>query len=159
MTTRRPKSKPRKLQLSGVGKKGVRTQFAALCFRTTVKGKLKVCLITSRNSGRWILPKGWPIDGRTPARAAAQEAWEEAGLKGRSYDQCLGVYDYRKSTDRNQRPLLAMVYPLKVKEIAKSWPEARQRQRKWVTLPRAAELVSEPGLKLILEAFDPNGLA
>ena len=158
MTTRRPKSKPRKLRLSGVGKKGVRTQFAALCYRVTKKGRLKVCLVTSRNSGRWILPKGWPMDGRSPARAAAQEAWEEAGVKGRSHDLCLGVYDYRKSTDRLRRPHLAMVYPLKVKQVFKSWPEAKQRRRRWATLEKAATLVQEPGLQAILAGFDPERL-
>lgn len=158
VTSRRPKPKPRKLSLSGVGKRGVRTQFAALAWRITAKGRLKICLVTSRNSGRWILPKGWPMDGRTPGRAAAREAWEEAGVKGRASERCLGVFDYRKRSDKTRRPHLAMVYPLKVGSVSNTWPEMRFRRRRWVTPQKAATLVDAPGLQQILLAVDPARL-
>ncbi|MEO1542762.1 MAG: NUDIX domain-containing protein, partial [Pseudomonadota bacterium] len=70
------------LTLGSGCKRDVRTQFGALCWRMH-KGKLKVALVTSRRSHRWILPKGWPVDGATPAQAAAREAYEEAGLEGK----------------------------------------------------------------------------
>ncbi|MEN9850080.1 MAG: hypothetical protein RL128_243, partial [Pseudomonadota bacterium] len=58
-----------------------RTQYGALCWRMH-RGKVEVLLITSRDTGRWVIPKGWPIDGLAPAQTAAREAWEEAGVEG-----------------------------------------------------------------------------
>ncbi|MFQ6553034.1 NUDIX hydrolase [Aestuariibius insulae] len=153
----RPLNKPRKLSLSGVSKRSVRTQFAALCWRVK-KGEVQICLVTSRTSKRWILPKGWPMHGRTPAGAAAIEAYEEAGLRGRSYDICLGVFDTRKHHDKRQ-PYLALVYPIKVKTVLNNWPEKDERRRKWFTPEKAAERVDEPGLAEILRRFDPASLA
>jgi 8-oxo-dGTP pyrophosphatase MutT (NUDIX family) len=70
------------ISVGGGKKSDVRTQFAALCYRV-VKKKVKVLVISSRGTGRWIVPKGWPMDGKTPADAALQEAWEEAGVIGK----------------------------------------------------------------------------
>ena len=64
------------ISLRGAAKSDVRTQFAALCYRIK-RGKVQVLLVTSRRTKRWIVPKGWPMEGRTPADSAAQEAWEE----------------------------------------------------------------------------------
>jgi 8-oxo-dGTP pyrophosphatase MutT (NUDIX family) len=153
---KQPKLKPNKLSLKGFGKRGVRTQFAALCYRYNDKGKLRICLVTSRRSKRWILPKGWPMNGRTPGRAAAIEAYEEAGVKGRVSEQSLGIFDYRKKSDPTQRPYLAIVYPLKVKTILKKYPERQYRKRKWFSRKKAAAKVSEPGLRAIILAFDPT---
>ena len=72
-----------------------RVQVGALCWRRTGKG-VRVMLITSRDTGRWIIPKGWPMRNRTEAEAAAREAWEEAGLRGDILDRSIGVYTYRK---------------------------------------------------------------
>jgi len=69
------------LSLHGAAKGEVRTQFAALPFRVK-EDKVQVLLITSRGTGRWIVPKGWPMEGKTPAESALQEAWEEAGVQG-----------------------------------------------------------------------------
>ncbi|MFQ6548925.1 NUDIX hydrolase [Aestuariibius sp. 2305UL40-4] len=156
MTMMRPLTKARRLSLAGVSKRSVRTQFAALCFREK-KGELQVCLVTSRTSKRWILPKGWPIHGHTPARAAAIEAYEEAGLRGRTYETCLGVYETRKRHDQ-RRLFLAMVYPLKVKKELNNWPEKHERRRKWFTPEKAADKVDEPGLADMLRGFDPASL-
>lgn len=137
-------------------KTDMRTQFSALCFRI-VRDKPKVLLVTSRGSKRWILPKGWPEPALTPAECAAKEAWEEAGVKGRVYDLCLGVYSYEKQYDKaSTLPCVALVYPIKVKSVAAIYPETGQRQRKWVGMKRAASMVSEPELSEILRKFDPR---
>lgn len=71
-------------------------QVAALCVRT-IGDTTNVLLITSRDTGRWVLPKGWPIDGMSAAQAAAQEAWEEAGVIPVAVDEtAIGQYEYVK---------------------------------------------------------------
>jgi len=139
-------------------KSDVRSQFAALCYRIR-RGKPEILMITSRGSGRWIVPKGWPIDGLTPAASAAQEAWEEAGVIGAAYDRCLGLYSYNKVLeDGSGLPCVAMVYPIKVKSLAKDFPEKGQRVRQWMTPKKAASLVAEPELARILKDFDPRAV-
>ena len=93
-----PKIRQLPLSLDGGGKRDVRSQFAALCYRVK-DGKTRVLLVTSRGTGRWIIPKGWPMDGKTPAETAAQEAWEEAGVTGKVQDMCLGLFSYRKTME------------------------------------------------------------
>ncbi|WP_336098729.1 NUDIX hydrolase [Roseovarius sp. CH_XMU1461] len=139
-------------------KRDMRSQFAALCFRMK-KGKPQVLMITTRGSGRWIIPKGWPMPGRTPAEAALIEAWEEAGVQGKGYDQCLGVFSYHKLFTRTDgAPCLALVYPIKVKALAQNFPEKGQRKRKWMGLDKAATKVDEPELAQILRQFNPKHL-
>ena len=79
--------------MNGGQKDELRIQFAALCWRGK-RGKLQVLLITSRGSKRWIIPKGWPMEGKTPAASALVEAWEEGGVVGQARGQGLGVYSY-----------------------------------------------------------------
>jgi len=146
------------INIRAAHKSDVRSQFAALCFRVR-RGKPEILIITSRGSKRWIVPKGWPIDGVTPAACAAQEAWEEAGVVGKVYDQCLGLYSYNKILDDGTgAPCVAMVYPIKVKSLAKDFPEKGQRLRQWVTPKKAASVVAEPELARILKDFDPRVL-
>ena len=138
-------------------KRDVRTQFAALCYRL-VHDKIEVLVITSRRSQNWILPKGWPMDGKTPAECAMQEAWEEAGVIGRVNTKCLGLYSYNKDLGPEQGsvPCVAMVYGVRVKSLANKFPEAGQRKRKWLRPQRAADRVSEPELAQLLRNFDPS---
>lgn len=144
------------ISLSGAGKRDVRTQFAALCYRMR-KNKVQVLMITSRGTQRWIVPKGWPMDGRTPAESAVQEAWEEAGARGQSDGRCLGIFSYSKDAeDLGALPCLAMVYAVRVEALADEFPEAGQRKRKWMSRKKAAQLVSEPELARILRDFDPR---
>jgi len=146
------------ISVGGGRKWDVRSQFAALCYRVRDK-KIQVLLITSRGTGRWILPKGWPMDGITPAKSAAQEAWEEAGVQGKAVNVCLGLYSYRKVMDDiDDLPCVAMVYPVRVKKLSKDYPEAGQRKRKWVSRKKAAAMVAEPELARILRDFDPKML-
>ncbi|PVA10443.1 NUDIX hydrolase [Pelagivirga sediminicola] len=143
------------IDLSDAGKSDLRTQFAALCYRMR-RGKPEVLLITSRGSGRWIVPKGWPMDGKTPMQSAEIEAWEEAGVRGRIHPRCLGLYYYHKSVPGGaDLPCVAMVYALKVREVAADFPEAGQRKRKWLRPKKAAALVDEPELAHMIRKFDP----
>ena len=73
-----------------------RLQVAALCLKGEGSGK-QVLMITSRDTGRWVLPKGWPIDGYDAPGSALQEAWEEAGVKEAEIDpDMIGTYEYAK---------------------------------------------------------------
>lgn len=146
------------ISLNGARKGEVRTQFAALCYRVK-KGRIQVLLVTSRGTKRWIVPKGWPMHGKTPAECAAQEAWEEGGVIGKAEDACVGVYSYAKYiTDDDELPCLAMLYPLRVKSLAKHYPERDERRRQWMSPKRAAERVQEAELAQLILDFVPRGV-
>jgi 8-oxo-dGTP pyrophosphatase MutT (NUDIX family) len=145
------------ISLAGGKKTDVRSQFAALCYRMK-KGKPQVLLITSRTTKRWIIPKGWPMDGKTPAESAAIEAWEEAGVRGTSDGRCIGIFSYSKDAEGlGELPCLAMVFAIEVMELADTYPEADERKRKWVSRKKAADLVDEAELARIIRDFDPRG--
>jgi|TARA_R110002049_G_scaffold23781_6_gene84707 8-oxo-dGTP pyrophosphatase MutT (NUDIX family) len=131
-----------------------RVQVAALCFRDTEDGK-RVLLITSRDTGRWIVPKGWPIDGLDGAGAALQEAWEEAGVtKADIESEPMGIYEYAKGLGEGLTvPVTAQVYLTKVRDLSEEYPEASLRKRAWFSPKEAAKLVDEPDLKAILNAL------
>lgn len=142
------------LRMEGSSKREVRTQFGALCYRV-VKDETQILLITSRNSRRWIIPKGWPMVDVTPAEAAATEAFEEAGVEGKAYNLCLGLYSYLKVIEKgDDLPCAVSVFPLQVKKTHKVWPESKQRKRKWFSAKKAAARVREPELRKIIKQFD-----
>lgn len=144
------------ISLHGARKGDVRTQFAALCYRIK-RGKVQILLVTSRGSKRWIVPKGWPMEGKTPADSACHEAWEEAGVTGKPDGPCLGVYSYAKEMgSMDDLPCLAMLYPVAVKSLAKKYPERGQRRRRWVSRKRAAKMVAERELAQLIMDFDPG---
>jgi 8-oxo-dGTP pyrophosphatase MutT (NUDIX family) len=134
-----------------------RVQSAALPWRLTTAGGVEVLLVTSRETRRWVAPKGWPIKGLKSFQAAAREAFEEAGVEGEIGKKKLGVYHYDKRlrSGRLQKVRVA-VYPLKVVTEREAWPEAAQRERLWTDPSSAAELVQEPELAAILRAFGPG---
>ena len=144
----------------GARKTELRVQFAALPWRRDAKGRVRILLVTSRNTGRWIVPKGWPTDGVTPARSAAREAWEEAGVEGRASDLCLGLYSYAKDMEgtRSDLPVAVALFPLEVTSLAERWPEASERRRAWSRRRKAAARVDEVELAAIIRAFDPDAL-
>ena len=145
----------RPLRLSNGGKRGVRTQFGALCWRRS-GDEIQVLLVTSRRRKRWIIPKGWPQDRATPVNAAVAEAWEEAGVEGKAKATCLGIFSYDKTVTATQvAPCVVAIFPMRVKKLRRDFPEASQRKRKWFSLAKAAELVSEPELAAIIKRFDP----
>ncbi len=146
------------ISVQAAHKSDVRSQFAALCWRLN-RGKPEILLITTRGSGRWIVPKGWPMDAMTPAASAAQEAWEEAGVIGEPADRCLGLFSYLKTVAPDRvLPCVAMVYPVRVESLATDFPEKGQRRRKWFPSDKAATKVDEPELARILRDFDPHTL-
>jgi 8-oxo-dGTP pyrophosphatase MutT (NUDIX family) len=146
------------LSIRPLNKTDVRSQFAALCYRIK-RSRPEVLLVSSRGTGRWILPKGWPMPGLTPAATAAQEAWEEAGVVGTPIERCIGIYSFSKEMeDGPDLPCLALLYPVRVKNLAKDFPEAGQRRRKWLDPRKAATRVIEPELARLLRSFDPRAL-
>lgn len=129
-------------------------QVAALCVRGKKKNR-EVLMITSRGSGRWVVPKGWPIDGKTGAGSALQEAWEEAGVQAQKVDEDpIGSFDYAKVLDDGAaQPVRVSVYRIKVDALADEFPEAGQRERRWMRPEDAADLVAEPELQDLLRAL------
>jgi 8-oxo-dGTP pyrophosphatase MutT (NUDIX family) len=159
MTT--PMIKQLPLHFGTSDKSAIRTQFAALCYRVK-SNKVQILLVTTRRTGRWIMPKGWPIDGLTPQDSAACEAWEEAGVVGQQggqHGRPLGLYSYTKMLDDTEGlPCVVMVYPVLVKSLSDDFPEKSQRTRKWFSQKQASALVGEPELARILRDFDPRAL-
>jgi 8-oxo-dGTP pyrophosphatase MutT (NUDIX family) len=130
-----------------------RTQVAALPIRREKRGEVRVLLITSRETKRWIIPKGWPMKGRTNAQAAAQEALEEAGLEGRVQKEPFGKYLYWKRGEANFELCEVLVYLLDVKRQRETWREKGQREARWFSVEDAAELVEEPGLTAVIASL------
>lgn len=132
-----------------------RTQVAALCWRRGREG-LEVLLVTSRETGRWVVPKGWPIAGLSAAEAAAKEAWEEAGVTGEVDETCVGLFSYTKVLGRERGvPCVVAVYPLRVTGTSDRFPERSERKRRWFAPKKAAKKVAEPELSALLAGFDP----
>ena len=133
-----------------------RTQYAALPWRRRGDG-IEVLLITSRETRRWVIPKGWPMKDRESADAAAQEAFEEAGVIGAPGRKSLGVYHYDKRLRSGRmQHVRVMVFPLEVAEERDIWPEMAQRDRNWTSPAEAAGLVDEPELRALLARFKPK---
>jgi 8-oxo-dGTP pyrophosphatase MutT (NUDIX family) len=130
------------------------TQYAALPWRIGLGGKREVMLLTSRETRRWVIPKGWPMKGKKPSQAAAQEAYEEAGLIGEIVGKRpIGRYHYSKRTDQGELLCEVRVYQLRVENQLEDWPEKRQRLTAWFDATKAAELVDEGALALIIAGF------
>jgi 8-oxo-dGTP pyrophosphatase MutT (NUDIX family) len=132
-----------------------RSQAAALPWRRGADG-VEVLLVTSRETRRWVVPKGWPIRGLKAPQTAAREAYEEAGVKG-SLAKKVGVfhYDKRLASGRVQKVRVGL-YPLKVDSEDQAWPEAQQREKLWTSPAEAADLVQEPELAALLRGFAPE---
>ena len=123
-----------------------RTQYAALPYRL-VNGRPEVLLVTSRETRRWIIPKGWAKKGVKPHEMAAIEAYEEAGVRGDVGKRPIGSYRYEKRMpDGKTVPCDVTVFPLEIHEELESWPEKGQRERRWLSSSQAALLISEGGL-------------
>jgi 8-oxo-dGTP pyrophosphatase MutT (NUDIX family) len=131
-----------------------RRQYAALPWRRGADGKVEVLLITSRETRRWVIPKGWPIKGLSAAKSAAREAFEEAGVEGDAGKKKLGqyIYDKRLRSGRMQAVRVG-VYGLLVNVERDDWPEKGQRDKLWTTPAQASSLVDEPELQVLLAAF------
>lgn len=131
-------------------KRKCRMQVAALPYRM-LQGAPEVMLITSRDTGRWIVPKGWPQKGRAPHAVASREAYEEAGLIGRVKKRPIGSYRYAKRLRLNSTVLCKVsVFPLHVAKELEDYPEKTVRQRCWLAPNEAASRVEERGLSKLL---------
>lgn len=136
-----------------------RTQVAALPWRVATDGSREVMLITSRGTGRWVLPKGWPEGSENLWVAAEREAGEEAGVSGTVDSSALGRFYYMKRVSRGREwRCEVLVYPLQVSQVLESWRERNQRKRKWFSLADAARLVAEPDLAELIAGFDAGRL-
>jgi 8-oxo-dGTP pyrophosphatase MutT (NUDIX family) len=133
------------------------SQVGALCWRVTGAG-LQVLMVTSRDTGRWVIPKGWPMPGRAPHEAAAREAWEEAGVTGGAEPAVIGTYGYDKLMgDGRAVPCVVAVYAVAVRKLAGAFPEKKQRKRRWMSAAEAAAAVQEPALSALIRDFAPPG--
>lgn len=128
-------------------------QYGVIPYRVAADG-VRVLLITSRETRRWVIPKGNPMKGCKPHKAAAIEAFEEAGVKGKVDREVLGSFDYDKVVGRKSVPCVVSVFPLLVREELDAWLEADQRKRAWVDCSAAAGMVREPGLADLLRSFE-----
>ena len=131
-------------------------QFGALPYRIDDEGGLQILLVTSRDTGRWVVPKGNPMLHKQGYEVAAEEAYEEAGVRGKIRTAPIGSFRYRKRT----RLLLAVnaevrVFALRVDRLLSQWPEAHQRRRQWFSREDAAAAVAERGLKRLILEFEP----
>ncbi len=123
-----------------------RTQYGALPFRVA-GGDLQILLATSRETKRWVIPKGWPMKGKSPHRTAEREAFEEAGLKGKIQHRPIGTYRYeKKMKDGAFVECEVEVFPFKVSAQRRRWPEYNQRETRWFEAREAASCVQEPEL-------------
>lgn len=131
-------------------------QAAALPWRMGEHG-LEIMLVTSRGTGRWVLPKGWPDRGEELWQTAEREAAEEAGVSGETGREALGSFFYGKDmTGGAQYRCEVHVYPLEVDAVAEKWTDRRRRRRAWHSPEQAAALVREPDLAELIAGFASN---
>lgn len=128
----------------------VRKQVAALPIRKDPDGSLHILLVTSRESRRFVIPKGWPWRGVKDHKAAAEEAREEAGILGKSHKKSIGYYTYQKRLPDDVVPVRVKVFVLEVEQELEDWPEVRERERRWFTPEDAAQAVAEPELAALI---------
>ena len=131
-------------------------QSAALCWRIE-RDVPQVLLLTSRETRRWVLPKGWPKTGLSAAETAAEEAWEEAGVRLDAPGQPVGRYCYRKRL-KGGVPVETEVdvFAFRTLSFEDEFPERGQRERLWIAPEEAARLVEEPDLSEVLSGFSPG---
>jgi 8-oxo-dGTP pyrophosphatase MutT (NUDIX family) len=140
--------------IGGEGELATAIQYAALPYR--VNDGVEVMLLTSRETGRWVLPKGWPMAGKSPRESAQREALEEAGVVGRICKRPIGEFHYDKRlSDGGLVTCKVLVYPLAFERQRKHWPEQGQRTVGWFTPEEAACAVLEPELAILLHGFTP----
>jgi len=135
------------------------TQFGALPYKIDREKGLQILLVTSRDTGRWVIPKGNPMPRLQGHETAAQEAHEEAGIEGVLSDSPIGRYGYGKRRRSGQVvPAEVTVYAMRVTHQHYAWPERNQRTARWFEPRKAALAVEEPELKALILSFDPAAL-
>ena len=135
------------------GKPKIRKQVAALPVRLDAAGQPRVLLITSRETRRFIVPKGWPMKGHKDYRAAAIEAQQEAGVIGRVHKKPIGSYMYWKRRPDHFDLCRVKVFILEVQHQLPAWREQDERESAWLLVEDAANLVDDPGLVTIIRGL------
>jgi ADP-ribose pyrophosphatase YjhB (NUDIX family) len=128
-------------------------QVAAIPFRLNARGEIEVMLVTSRTTKRFIVPKGWPMKGKSGRKAATIEAQEEAGVLGKTLKEPAGTYSYWKRLANSFARIDVVVFMLEVTEELANWQEARKRQRAWLAPADAAMLIDEPDLSSLVRTL------
>jgi 8-oxo-dGTP pyrophosphatase MutT (NUDIX family) len=129
-------------------------QFGALPWRLSEGGTRQIMLLTSRETHRWVIPKGWPMKGRKPREVAKQEAYEEAGLIGHVVSKRpLGNFHYAKRLPKGDALCQVRVFLFRVERQLDEWPEKGQRETRWFDAEEAVDLVEEGGLAEIIDRF------
>lgn len=131
---------------------GALHQVAALPWRET-GDRVEVCLVTTRATHRWTVPKGWPMRGRSDTAAARLEAQQEAGVTGKVSDKPIGSFVYWKRREARFDVVRVEVYPLKVTKILPTWKEQSERHVRWMSVEDATLMVDEPELATLLKQF------
>jgi 8-oxo-dGTP pyrophosphatase MutT (NUDIX family) len=132
-----------------------------LPYRFTPFAALEVLIVTTRQSRRWIIPKGWPIKGLTPSKSAAREAFEEAGVRGKIGGRPIGSFKYKKAPAEGdaEAQCEVKVFPLLAKTQSATWPEFEQRLAQWVDPEKAISLIREQELRSVVAKFAKRAAA
>jgi 8-oxo-dGTP pyrophosphatase MutT (NUDIX family) len=112
----------------------------------------RVCVVTSRNGKRWVIPKGCMEPGMTAGEVALQEAWEEAGLVGTLSPEPVGSYFYEKAG----MTCVVVVFLMNVTAVTEDWPERFVRERVWLTPNQAALRLEDPTLQELIREISPR---
>ena len=135
-----------------MGEEQIIEQSAVFAYRKH-KGNLQILLVTSRDSQRWVLPKGHVKEDLSPRESAALEAYEEAGIKGNTAKKPIGYYGYVKTVQKGENFCRVSVFPMKVSHLLDKWPEMDIRKRKWMAIGEAIKIVDEKQLKKLIDQF------
>jgi 8-oxo-dGTP pyrophosphatase MutT (NUDIX family) len=125
-------------------------QVGALCVCEADDEKPRILLVTSRDTGRWVIPKGWPGKRLKPHEAAAREAMEEAGVSGKAGTKPFGTYQYVRPHQNGDQLHNVSVYVVAARSALDHWPEEAQRRRAWLSVSTAARRVAEPELRRLI---------
>lgn len=126
-------------------------QTGALPWRLGRKQRIEVLLVTGRRSRQWTIPKGWPMLGKSLSEAAAQEAFEEAGVSGLIDAEPIGAFDHTKQhLPAGTLDVRILVHAMSVEREFPEWPEFGQRRRKWFSVKAAAKLVQSDELRMLI---------
>lgn len=133
-------------------------QYGVIPFRKGSNGRVEILLITSRETRRWVVPRGNPIDGLSGPESAAQEAFEEAGIRGEVEALPIGSYAYdKKRASGEMEQAVVELFPLRVRETLNEWPERTQRARSWFPCEEAAAVVAEAELAELIRGLGHGG--
>ena len=147
-------------QITRKAKKGEAIrQVAAVPVRRDADGRIEILLITSNTTQRFIVPKGWPMKGKSGRKAATVEAREEAGVVGVALKKPIGTYAYWKRLSNRFVSVIATLYMLPVAEELPEWEEASKRRRAWLKPADAAKLIDEPQLAVLVLRLSDASMA